>query len=54
MSHVQTTHLAHYIATYIQEELSRGLSPDDISMTLIKNALDAFEGGAADTQAEVK
>lgn len=38
--------LARYIAAYIQEELDRGLSPDEIDSFLIANAMEAFEGGA--------
>lgn len=40
--------LAYYLATYIQEELTRGLKPEDISMSLLMSALDAYEGGAAE------
>jgi hypothetical protein len=38
--------LAQYIAAYIQEELSRGVSPDDIGAWLIADAMEAYEGGA--------
>lgn len=38
--------LAQYIAAYIQEELQRGVSPDDIGAWLICDALDAYAGGA--------
>ena len=38
--------LAQYIATYIQEELSRGVSPNDIGAWLIADAIEAYEGGA--------
>jgi hypothetical protein len=41
--------MAQYIAAYIQEELSRGVSPSDIGTWLICDALDAYAGGAADT-----
>ncbi len=38
--------LAQYIAAYIQEELSRGVSPSDIGAWLIADAMEAYEGGA--------
>jgi hypothetical protein len=38
--------LAAYIADYIQEELGRGVSPNDIGTWLIADALDAYDGGA--------
>jgi hypothetical protein len=44
--------LAKYIAQYIQEEVSRGAGPDEISTWLISEAIDAFEGGAADEEDE--
>lgn len=40
--------LAQYIAAYIQEELDRGVSPRDIGAWLIADALDAYQGGAAE------
>lgn len=43
--------LAQYIAAYIQEELERGVSPNDIGTWLIADAIDAYEGGAADMEA---
>ncbi len=38
--------LAGYIADYIQEEFSRGKTKADCDSEMIKNAIDAFEGGA--------
>ena len=35
-----------YVADYIQEELNRGVSANDIGIWLIADAIDAFEGGA--------
>ena len=44
--------LAQYVAAYIQEELGRGVSPSDISAWLICDALEAYAGGAAETEGE--
>lgn len=38
--------LAQYVASYIQEELDRGVSPRDIGAWLISDAFDAYQGGA--------
>ena len=46
--------MAQYIAAYIQEELGRGVSPNDIGTWLIADAIDAYEGGAADNKGESK
>ena len=40
--------LCEYIAAYIQEELSRGKTIADIDKWMIADAIEAFEGGAAD------
>jgi hypothetical protein len=37
---------AQYVAAYIQEELGRGVDPDDIGAWLIADAIEAYEGGA--------
>jgi hypothetical protein len=42
--------LAQYIAEYVQEELDRGATLDDINSALIQQAIDAYEGGAAETE----
>lgn len=44
--------MAQYIAAYIQEEIDRGVSPNDIGAWLIADAIEAYEGGAADNQGE--
>jgi hypothetical protein len=41
--------LAQYIAAYIQEELGRGVSPNDIGAWIIADAIEAYEGGAGET-----
>lgn len=41
---MKTNHLANYLADYINEELERG---NDIDVYTLKNAIEAFEGGAA-------
>jgi hypothetical protein len=38
--------LSQYIAAYIQEELGRRVSPNDIGPWLIADAIEAYEGGA--------
>jgi len=38
--------LAQYVASYIQEELDRGVSPRDIGVWLICDAFDSYQGGA--------
>lgn len=43
---IENLELARYISAYIQEELSRGLLPDEITADVIGDAIDAFEGGA--------
>ena len=40
--------LAQYVAEYVQEELNRGAIPSDIDSHLIQQAIDAYEGGAAE------
>lgn len=40
--------LAQYIAEYVKEELDRGVTLDDIDAHLIQQAIDAYEGGAAE------
>jgi hypothetical protein len=42
--------LAQYVAAYIQEELKRGVSPNDIGAWLICDAFEAYAGGAAETE----
>ena len=42
----QSYALASYIAAYIQEELDRGISLNDIRAPLIWQAIDAYQGGA--------
>jgi hypothetical protein len=44
--------LAMYIAEYIQEELDRGMHPNDLNAYVVAMAIDAFEGGAADEGVE--
>ena len=41
-----TKDLAEYIASYIQEELYRGVAIYDIDGYMVLNAIDAYEGGA--------
>lgn len=41
---MKTNNLANYLADYINEELERG---NDIDVYTLKNAIEAFEGGAA-------
>jgi hypothetical protein len=38
--------LAAYIAAYIQEELARGKTAEDIDRQMIADAIEAYEGGA--------
>ncbi len=38
--------LINYIADYIQEEFDRGAKKADVDSEMIRNAMDAFEGGA--------
>jgi hypothetical protein len=38
--------LAMYVAAYIQEELDRGVKPNDIDTWLVSDAFDAYLGGA--------
>jgi hypothetical protein len=38
--------LARYVAAYIQEELDRGVQPNDLGAWLISDAFDAYLGGA--------
>ena len=40
--------LSEYIAEYIQEELCRGKTIEDIGDGMIEDAIDAYEGGAGD------
>ena len=40
---MKTNHLANYLADYINEELERG---NEIDVYTLKNAIEAFEGGA--------
>jgi hypothetical protein len=46
--------LAQYIAEYIQEELYRGAIPSEIDSHLIQQAIDAYEGGAAEEPNNVR
>jgi hypothetical protein len=46
MSDLDKTKLAQYIADYVQEELMRG---NNIDVWVIKNAIEAYEGGAAES-----
>jgi hypothetical protein len=51
--HTMTTEqikLAQYVADYIQEELGRGVSPNDIGAWLICDAFEAYAGGAAEIE----
>lgn len=41
---MKTNNLANYLADYINEELERG---NEIDVYTLKNAIEAFEGGAA-------
>ena len=40
---MKTNNLANYLADYVNEELDRG---NDIDVYTLKNAIEAFEGGA--------
>lgn len=53
MSTTDKVRLAIYIAEYIQEELDRGVQPNDIGAWLIADAIEAYEGGAADIKEEL-
>ncbi len=48
INNMKTKTLAQYVAEYIQEELYRGVIPSDIDSHLIQQAIDAYEGGAAE------
>ena len=45
---MRTKTLAQYIAEYVQEEMYRGAIPSEIDSHLIQQAIDAYEGGAAE------
>jgi hypothetical protein len=47
MLDIERITLALYLATYIQEEISRGATTEDINMSMLSMALDAYDGGAA-------
>ena len=49
---IEQIKLAQYVAAYIQEELGRGVAPDDIGAWLICDAFEAYEGGAAETEVQ--
>jgi hypothetical protein len=38
--------LPAYIAAYIQEELARGKTTEDIDRQMVADAIEAYEGGA--------
>ena len=46
MKLVQAELIAPYIAAYIQEEIDRGKTTDDIDQQMIKDAIGAYQGGA--------
>ena len=47
---MRTKTLAQYIAEYVQEEMYREAIPNEIDSHFIQQAIDAYEGGAAETE----
>ena len=47
-SYIAQIKFSSYLSSYIQEELDRGVQADDIGVWLIMDAIEAYEGGAAE------